>query len=197
MFFVVANLWRLGSTSIFWHKWHHLSSLPYQFSIFENVGVWQPCTVANLVIICGGSRGFGAGSVKCTPRTIVFRVRKQWHYCCHIVICMVKTIVRSLRFALTGVRGVRSNPLNYSQTRSSVLVANKLMNSFLDKWFRLLIRQSIHKRNNPTVKLDLDSIIKCWFGLWSKSTCSLFLSVVFNSICFPFPAVYDCVFHCL
>ena len=35
-------------------------------------------------------------------RTIVFRVRKQWDYCCHVLICMVKTIVRSLRFTLTG-----------------------------------------------------------------------------------------------
>ena len=34
-------------------------------------------------------------------RTIVFRVRKQWDYCCHVLICMVKTIVRSLRFTLT------------------------------------------------------------------------------------------------
>ena len=30
-------------------------------------------------------------------RTIVFRVRKQWHYCCHVLICMVKIIVRSLQ----------------------------------------------------------------------------------------------------
>ena len=34
-------------------------------------------------------------------RTIVFRVRKQCEYCCHVLICMVKTIVRSLRFTLT------------------------------------------------------------------------------------------------
>ena len=34
-------------------------------------------------------------------RTIVFRVRKQWDYCCHILICMVKTIVCSLQFTLT------------------------------------------------------------------------------------------------
>ena len=47
--------------------------------------------------------------------------------------------------------------------------------------------------NNPIVKLDLDSIIQCWFGLWTKSTCSLFLSVAFNRIGFPFPTVYDCV----
>ena len=41
------------------------------------------------------------GSVKCRLRTIVFRVRKQWDYCCHVLICMVKTIVCSLRFTLT------------------------------------------------------------------------------------------------
>ena len=35
--------------------------------------------------------------------TIVFRVRKQWNYCCHILICMVKTIVCSLRFTLTAL----------------------------------------------------------------------------------------------
>ena len=35
--------------------------------------------------------------------TIVFRVRKQWDYCCHVLICMVKTIVCSLRhFTLTN-----------------------------------------------------------------------------------------------
>ena len=36
-------------------------------------------------------------------RTIVFRVRKQWPYCCHVLICIVKTIVRSLHFTLTGL----------------------------------------------------------------------------------------------
>ena len=46
------------------------------------------------------------GSVECRSTvdclwTIVFRVRKQWDYCCHILICMVKTIVCSLRFTLT------------------------------------------------------------------------------------------------
>ena len=30
-------------------------------------------------------------------RAIVFRVRKQWHYCCHVLIRMVKIIVRSLQ----------------------------------------------------------------------------------------------------
>ena len=26
---------------------------------------------------------------------------QQWDYCCHVLICMVKTMVRSLRFTLT------------------------------------------------------------------------------------------------
>ena len=33
---------------------------------------------------------------------LLFRIRKQWDYRCHILICMVKTIVRSLHFILTG-----------------------------------------------------------------------------------------------
>jgi len=37
-------------------------------------------------------------------RTIGFRVRKQWDHFCHVVICMVKTIVCSLRFTLTVKR---------------------------------------------------------------------------------------------
>ena len=47
---VIANLWRLESTGIFctndiiYHSlWRHLSSLPYKFLIFEDVGDWQPC----------------------------------------------------------------------------------------------------------------------------------------------------------
>ena len=45
-------------------------------------------------------------SVKCRllidcMRTIVFRVRKQWDYCCHILIYMMKTIACSLCFTLT------------------------------------------------------------------------------------------------
>ena len=37
-------------------------------------------------------------------QTIVYRVRKQWHYCCHELICMVKTITCSPRFTLTSKR---------------------------------------------------------------------------------------------
>ena len=36
-----------------------------------------------------------AESTNCRLQTIVFRVRKQWNYCCHVVICMVKTVVCS------------------------------------------------------------------------------------------------------
>ena len=45
------------------------------------------------------------GSVKCKLRTVVFRVRKQCDYCCHVLICIVKTIVRSLRFRACLNRG--------------------------------------------------------------------------------------------
>ena len=48
------------------------------------------------------------------------------------------------------------------------------MNSLMAKWFRLLIQWSIHKMNNPTVKLDLDSIIKCWFA-WLMNKIYLYL----------------------
>ena len=34
-------------------------------------------------------------------RTIVFRVRKQWDYCCHVLIGMVKSTVCNLPFTLT------------------------------------------------------------------------------------------------
>ena len=37
---------------------------------------------------------------QCKMQTIVFRVRKQWDYCCQALISMVKTIVRSQRIHL-------------------------------------------------------------------------------------------------
>ena len=37
--------------------------------------------------------------------TIASRVRKQWYHSCHVLICMVKTIVCSLHFTLS-VKGV-------------------------------------------------------------------------------------------
>ena len=47
----------------------------------------------------------------------------------------------------------------------------------MEKWFGLLIQKSIHKMNNPIVKLDLDSIIKCWFRLWTKIIYLFFILV--------------------
>ena len=51
---------------------------------------------------------FITDSVKCrlwTDCVLLFftRVRKQWGYCCHVLIYMVKTIVCSLCFTLTDV----------------------------------------------------------------------------------------------
>ena len=53
------------------------------------------------------------GSVKCRLRTTVFRVRKQWHYCCHVLICMVKTIVavRVLNWPASKVGSTASRQL--------------------------------------------------------------------------------------
>ena len=36
-------------------------------------------------------------------KTIVFRVGKQLDHCIHILICIVKTIVRSLHLTLSGL----------------------------------------------------------------------------------------------
>ena len=62
---------------------------------------------------------FITGSVKCrlwTDYVPLFftRVRKEWGYCCHVLICMVKTIVCSLRFTLTDgllENGMSQDPL--------------------------------------------------------------------------------------
>ena len=43
--------------------------------------------------------------MKCRLRTgcgLFLRFREQWDCCCHVLSCVVKTIVRSLRFTLTG-----------------------------------------------------------------------------------------------
>ena len=63
---------------------------------------------------------------------------------------------------------------NYSQTRWSVPVANELINSLTEKWFRLLIQYSIHKMNNPIFRFSLDSIIECWFDYCFLKNYTLF-----------------------
>ena len=46
----------------------------------------------------------------------------------------------------------------YSPSRSSVPVANEVMNG---KMLFFIDSITLHKMNNPIVKLDLDSIINC------------------------------------
>ena len=46
----------------------------------------------------------------------------------------------TLRRCYNSLKTERICKLSYSQTRSSVPVANELMNSFTEKWFRLLIQ---------------------------------------------------------
>ena len=54
-------------------------------------------------------------------QTIVFRVRKQWDYHCHTLICMVKTIVHSLHFTLTTTVILLCTLLKWSIIHSFIL----------------------------------------------------------------------------
>ena len=47
------------------------------------------------------------------------RFRKQWDHCSHVLICMVKTIVRSLRFTLPPM--VDKN-VKYADRKNSILL---------------------------------------------------------------------------
>ena len=47
------------------------------------------------------------------------RFRKQWDHCSHVLICMVKTVVRSLRFTLPPM--VDKN-VKYADRKSSILL---------------------------------------------------------------------------
>ena len=58
-------------------------------------------------------------------RTIVFRVRKQWDYFCHVLICMVKTIVRSLYFTLTA---------NRTHFIKKFILVESHSNTFTNRW---------------------------------------------------------------
>ena len=42
---------------------------------------------------------------------------QQWDYCCHVLICMVKTMVRSLRFTLTDFKSANVICLIYMSTK--------------------------------------------------------------------------------
>ena len=61
-------------------------------------------------------------------RTIFFKVRKQWDYCCHVLICMVKTIVRRLCFTLTDYIIIGgSTHLNASSLHVNIYLILSLM----------------------------------------------------------------------
>ena len=88
------ELWLSINVSFFWKEnkpllWEHCRESSRCF--FNN------CSQAGL-----GSQILLQGSVRCRLWTIVFSVRKRWDFCCHVLICMVKTIVCSLRFTLTN-----------------------------------------------------------------------------------------------
>ena len=77
------------------------------FIAFLNRSRWKQsvfCIQAGL-----GSQILLRGSVKCRLQTIVFRVRKQWDFCCLVPICIVETIVRSLSFSLTDITALFTN----------------------------------------------------------------------------------------
>ena len=60
---------------------------------------------------------------------------RQWDYCCHILICMVRTMVRSLRFTLPDFKSANvicpevKNYLHYSATLSLLNSMHKQSNS--------------------------------------------------------------------
>lgn len=55
-------------------------------------------------------------------RTIVFRVRKQWDYCCLVPICMLKTMVcSSLLFDLTKEQMVCFVLLGFTKSGDSTV----------------------------------------------------------------------------
>ena len=68
-------------------------------------------------------------------RTIVFRVRKQWDYRSHVLICMVKTIVRRLCFTLTDYIIIGgSTHLNASSLHVNIYLILSLVDCNVKIW---------------------------------------------------------------
>ena len=86
------------------------------------------------------------GSVKCRLQTTVFRVRKQWDYCCNVLICVVKTIVCSLHFTLTR----RLTHSNIIVTETTFIQPKSLFKDLIDPFHRnvamrqLLVNSSVY-----------------------------------------------------
>ena len=72
-------------------------------------------------------------------RTIVFSVRKQWDYHSHVLICMVKTIVRRLCFTLTDYIIIGgSTHLNASSLHVNIYLILSLVDCNVKIWLENL-----------------------------------------------------------
>ena len=78
--------------------WHSRSSTGMSYVIMWTLSALFTKLLSWLNFRIPGYLFTKGGNVKCRLRTdcglLVFRVRKQWDCCCHVLICMVKTIVR-------------------------------------------------------------------------------------------------------
>ena len=117
---VIANLWRLESTGIFctndimYHSlWCHLSSLPYQFLIFEDMGDWQPSPgVGHLPTLGPRTPRLFTGTWFLTWTTkdkqLGFLQRTNFYFL--IVRSRVGNVSRARIFWLLHIRNAVSNP---------------------------------------------------------------------------------------
>ena len=117
---VIANLWRLESTGIFctndimYHSlWCHLSSLPYQFLIFEDMGDWQPSPgVGNLPTLGPRTPRLFTGTWFLTwnikDKQLGFLARTNFYFL--IVRSRVGNVSRARIFWLLHIRNAVSNP---------------------------------------------------------------------------------------
>ena len=117
---VIANLWRLESTGIFctndimYHSlWCHLSSLPYQFLIFEDMGDWQPSPgVGNLPTLGPRTPRLFTGTWFLTWTTkdkqLGFLQRTNYYFL--IVRSRVGNVSQARIFWLLHIRNAVSNP---------------------------------------------------------------------------------------
>ena len=71
--------------------WYVLRNNVNNINVFNKLMSWLNFRIPGYLFAKGGKFNMQTSD---QLRTIVFRVRKQWDYCCHVLICMVKTIVR-------------------------------------------------------------------------------------------------------
>ena len=89
-----SRVWDEWNRNATLQNWTHITiSAPKQYTLFlwmKQLKLWSR------LFLEGQCKTLTAYSL----RTIVFRVRKQWDYCCQVLISMVKTIVHSQRIHL-------------------------------------------------------------------------------------------------